>query len=119
MSIPALEYFKKIGEEIPDLILSKMFGAHCFKTPNGKAVALVWRDFMVTKLAGAQLEDALHTPGASMFTPMEGRAMNGWVQIPFERKKEWPKYLEMSADLVRKIPAKPKKSVSKKATVKK
>lgn len=108
-----LEYFKKIGEDIPDLKLSKIFGADCFKTPNGKSAAIFYKDHIVVKLQGEELEDALLTPGASMFTPMEGRPMNGWVQIPFSRKKEWPQYLEMSANVVRKIPAKTKKVSAK------
>ena len=101
----ALEYFKEIGAENPDLTLGKMFGAVCFKTANGKAAALIFKDDLVVKLEPSDLENALVTNGAHMFEPMEGRQMNGWVVIPYSRKKEWADYIDTATNFVKKLPA--------------
>ena len=108
-----LDYFHFVGAGNPDLTLSKMFGAECYKTANGKAAAIFYHDYIVVKLEPVEMEDALTTSGARLFEPMPGRPMNGWVMIPHSRKKEWPHYLEMATDFVKKLPAKvPKKKRS-------
>ena len=110
----ALDYFHTLGEKNADLKLSKMFGAECFKTANGKAAAIIYHNDLVVKLEPVELEDALCTKGSKMFEPMEGRPMNGWVIIPYARKNEWQKYLELATEYVKALPAKPQKPKKRK-----
>jgi hypothetical protein len=95
--------FHEIAENTPDVKEGKMFGALCFKTPNGKAAAMFWKEHMVFKLEGIQLEKALALEGAKLFDPMGGRPMGGWAQVPFKHAKKWPQLAKESADYVRKL----------------
>jgi len=99
----AEEFFKKISKEIPDVKEGKMFGALCVKTPNGKAGAMFWKDCIVVKLDGDAFREAMSLDGSKQFEPMEGRPMKEWVQIPFEHKNKWKKFVTISVDIVRKI----------------
>lgn len=106
----AEEYFNELVTEVPDVKAGKMFGALCMKTPNGKSAAMFWKDHLVVKLNGDLSQEALSLKGAQLFEPMEGKPMNGWVQIPFEHKDKWKNFALASADNVRTLPAKaPKK----------
>jgi hypothetical protein len=102
-------YFIKLSEEIPDVQLGKMFGALCMKTPNGKSSAMFWKDNIVVKLQGEPLNEAMSLDGAQVFTPMEGRPMNGWVQVPFAYKDKWKKLAKTSAESVKQLPKNVKK----------
>ncbi len=102
----AEEFFYSVTAEIPDVTPGKMFGASCIKTPNGKAAAMYWRDFLVVKLRGDDMDDALRLDGAKIFEPMPGRKMNGWVQIPYSHKTVWKKYALISTEFVKTLPGK-------------
>lgn len=81
--------FHEIASQIPDAAKGKMFGALCLKAPNGKAALMVWRDFMIFKLDKEALNEALSLDRAQLFTPMEGRPMNGWVQLDPSHADRW------------------------------
>jgi hypothetical protein len=97
------DYFNDIADQIPDVKKSKMFGALCMKTPNGKASAMFWKECIVVKLQGDVLNDALSLDGSVLFEPMEGRPMNGWVQIPFDYKDQWKMFADIAAQQVKLI----------------
>lgn len=99
----AEEYFKELQKEIPDVKPGKMFGSLCLKTPNGKSAAMLWHDNIIVKLEGATSDEAMSLEGARTFEPMEGRPMNGWVQIPFTHKDKWKKFALISASSVAKL----------------
>jgi len=105
----AEEYFNELTAEIPDVQPGKMFGALCMKTPNGKAGAMLWKDFLVVKLDGAPLKEALSLKGTKTFEPMAGRPMNGWIQIPFTHKDKWKSLTLTSVTGVKELKAKEKK----------
>lgn len=88
---------------MPDAKESKMFGANCIKAPNGKAVAMAWKEAIVFKLEGKEQEKALQLKGAKVFTPMEGRPMGGWIQIPLTHADKFPEFAAISMELVKKI----------------
>ena len=99
----AEKLYHKIGEEIPDAKEGKMFGALCLKAPNGKAGVMFWKEYMIFKLPEDDLNKALELKDAQMFTPMEGRAMNGWVQLSYEHKGMWKELAELAMDYVKQI----------------
>jgi hypothetical protein len=104
MATKAEEMFQKIGASIPDAKVSKMFGCPCIKSPNGKASVLLWRDNLVVKPPKESLEDMLKS-GYEMFTPAEGKSMNGWVVIPTAQSAKWKKLAEEAYDYVSALPA--------------
>lgn len=107
--INAEDYFIELAETIPGVKLGKMFGSLCMKTPNGKSAAMFWKDHIVVKLDGEDLQGALSLVGAKTFEPMEGKTMNGWVQIPFDYKSKWKEFAIISVGKVRVLSAKPPK----------
>ncbi len=105
-------YFMELTGEIPNAVPGKMFGALCMKMPNGKSAAMFWKDNIVVKLHGGELNEAMSLDGAKLFEPMEGKPMKDWVQIPFDYKSEWKTFAEISArevELLEKKQAKKKK----------
>lgn len=108
------ELFHSIAASIPDATEGKMFGALCIKAPNGKAAVMLWKDYMIFKLAGTDQEKALKLNGAKIFSPMDGRPMNGWVQLSEEHSAQWKKLAVKAMDEVRKIEVAPKKAKPKK-----
>ena len=109
----AKESLEKISKEISGAKLSKMFGADCIKAPNGKAVCMVWKDDMVFKLAGDDENEAMKIKGAHVFSPMEGRAMGGWIQIPEAHQKLWLGLAKKSMALVSNIKVEKKEKKKK------
>lgn len=105
----AEELFHAIAADIPDTKEGRMFGALCIKAPNGKARIMFWREYMVFKLPATDQAKVLLLKDAKMFTPMEGRAMNGWVQLSEQHQAVWKQYAEMAMEYVRKIKVKEKK----------
>ena len=95
--------YHQIATELPDAVESKMFGAKCLKAPNGKALAMYWKECMVFKLTGDAAADALSLDGAQVFTPMDGRPMNGWILVPFEYAGHWKAMAEEALAYVREI----------------
>lgn len=104
MATKAEELFQRIGASIPDAKVSKMFGCPCIKSPNGKASVLLWRGNLVVKPAKESLENMLKS-GYEMFTPTEGKSMNGWVVIPTTQTGKWKKLAEEAYDYVSFLPA--------------
>lgn len=102
----AENYFNQLITEVPDAKPGKMFGALIMKMPNGKAGAMFWKDFLIVKLASKALDEAMKLKGAKTFEPMEGRPMNGWIQLSFDHKAKWKELALASAAGVAKIPAK-------------
>lgn len=115
----AEELFHKIAAELPDAVEGKMFGALCIKAPNGKAGVMFWKEYMIFKLSGDEEKEALALKGAKLFDPMDGRPMNGWVQLSEEHKSKWKKYAIIAMGNAAKIVVASKKSAPKKASVKK
>ncbi|HLK29258.1 MAG TPA: hypothetical protein VKT28_11825 [Puia sp.] len=101
----AEKYYHEIEDKIKDAKKSKMFGTLCMKAANGKAFVMFWKNFMVFKLPPDELESTLKLKGVIMFTPMEGRSMNGWAQVPFSLKAEWERLAKDAYDYVKKIKA--------------
>jgi hypothetical protein len=105
----AEELFNQLTLEIPGAAPGKMFGALCMKTPNGKSGAMFWRDSLVVKLNGHNLDEALALDGTRPFEPMEGKIMNGWFQIPFDYSDQWKKFAQISVEGVSLLEPKPGK----------
>lgn len=99
----AEELFYEIVASIPEAKLSKMFGALCFKAPNGKAAAMYWQGDMVFKLTGEDEANALGLDGAQYFDPMGNRPMKGWVQIPYKYNEQWKGFAEKSLELAKSL----------------
>jgi hypothetical protein len=99
----AEKLFHKLGEEIPGVKPGKMFGAACLKTPNGKSGAMFWKDCIVVKLQGDALKEAMSLDGVELFDPMGGRPMKEWVQIPYDYRSKWKKFVTLSVEGVKKL----------------
>ncbi|MBS3914205.1 MAG: hypothetical protein KG003_06875 [Bacteroidetes bacterium] len=93
---------------------SKMFGAPCMKTPNGKAAFCLYKEFLVVKLDTQTQNETLALDGVGMFSPMDGRPMNGWVQVGMEYADKWKFLAEKSIDFVEKLEANVPKASKKK-----
>jgi len=99
------QHFHQLAEKTTGTKLGKMFGAECLKTPNGKVAVMFWKDYLVVKLNAEDTADAMKIKGTQEFTPMDGRAMKGWYQIPFSAKDRWEIFLQKSIALVKTLPA--------------
>lgn len=99
----AEELYHEIADSLPEGKKSKMFGCPCVKAPNGKAAFIYWPkgDVVVFKLTGEAQKDALSLDGAQVFTPMDDRPMNGWIQVPFHYAARWPELAKMSLEYVK------------------
>ena len=95
--------YHQIAAEMPDAKESKMFGAKCLKAPNGKALAMFWKEYMVFKLTGDAADEALSLDGAQVFTPMDNRPMNGWIEVTFDYADRWKDLAEEALAYVREI----------------
>ena len=95
------ELYHKIAGEIPDAKEGKMFGALCIKAPNGKAAAMFYKNDMVFKLTGEPEKEARSLDGSKTFEPMEGRPMNGWIQLSYDYKDRWKEFAEASMEYVK------------------
>jgi len=97
----AEELYHQIAAELADAKEGKMFGALCIKAPNGKAGVMFWKEHMVFKLGGKAQEDALRLKEAKVFAPMEGRPMNGWIQLSDAHMKKWKYFAEIAHEWVK------------------
>lgn len=95
--------FHEIATKIPGATPGKMFGALCLKAPNGKAAVMFKYNSIILKLDSAAQVEALTLPGAQIFTPMEGRPMNGWVQLGAEHAAKWLHYAQNAMENVSSI----------------
>lgn len=107
------EIFDSIADTLAGTTRGKMFGALCIKAENGKAGVLLKNDLMVFKLPGAEQEKALKLSGSQVFSPMDGRPMNGWIQVPQEHAKHWKKLAGLAMDYVSQIEVLPKTAKKK------
>lgn len=107
------QMFDTIAAALPNITKSKMFGALCIKAANGKAGVMLWKDHMIFKLPALEQEKALKLKDAKVFTPMDGRPMNGWVQLSAEHAESWQKLAGMAMEFVAKIEVKEKKASKK------
>src|SRR5947209_1267549 len=97
------DLFHEIAAELPNASEGKMFGALCIKAPNGKAGVMLYKEEMVFKLTGADLEEAKTLKGATLFDPMGGRPMKEWVQLPLKHADKWRHYAAIAMENVRKL----------------
>lgn len=67
---------------------------------------------MVFKLPEAELNEALALDGVQMFTPMDNRPMNGWVQVPYDYANRWQDWAEKAMEFTAAIAVKPKKKAT-------
>jgi len=104
--------YHEIAAGIPDATESKMFGALCIKAPNGKAGVMFWKEDMIFKLDPENEQKALALTGSQVFTPAEGRPMNGWIHVSNTHAAKWKNFAEQAMDFVSKIEVeiKPKKA---------
>ncbi|MFN0275426.1 MAG: hypothetical protein ACKVPJ_06765 [Chitinophagales bacterium] len=107
------ELFFQIAKDLKDGKLSKMFGCDCIKAPNGKAVCMMWQNELVFKMESDYEKEAMKLKGVHVFSPMEGRTMGGWIQVPFSHSKRWMEFAKRSMQIVKKIKVE-KKGVAKK-----
>jgi hypothetical protein len=97
--------FHDIAVSLSDVKEGKMFGALCIKASNGKAFVMFWHDYMIFKLQGEALNEALSLDGAKLFDPMGGRPMGGWVQLSEDYSGRWPEFAKKALKYVSKIKA--------------
>lgn len=100
--------FHDIAANIPNATEGKMFGALCIKMQNGKAAAIFKNDKMVFKLTGTAQTEALQLEGTQVFDPMNGRPMNGWIEIPYQHADKWPQLANEACAYVATLEAKKK-----------
>lgn len=97
----AKHLYESIGQNLPNVELSQLFGKPCFKI-NKKAFVAFFEDEMVFKLNGEMHAEALSLDGSHLFDPSgRGRAMKEWVQVPFEYSKDWKKFAEAALEYVK------------------
>lgn len=106
------EMFDNIAASLPGTVKGKMFGALCIKAANGKAGVMLWKDYMIFKLPETEQERALQLKDARVFSPMDGRPMNGWIQLSAEHAKSWQKLAGIAMEFVSLIEVKAKKITS-------
>ena len=101
------EFFQELITQIPNAAAGKMFGADAIKMPNGKAGAMCKDDKLLVKIPAEMAE----SKGFKVFSPKEGRPMNGWFEIPFSDREDWRRFAEISCAAVSQMePNKKKKS---------
>ncbi len=106
--------FNEIADAIPDTTKGKMFGALCIKALNGKAGVMYRKGDMIFKLPADDERAALKLSGTKIFDPMDGRPMNGWVQMGEEHASQWKYYAQLAMDYVSKIEVEKKEKKTKK-----
>jgi hypothetical protein len=61
-----------------------------------KVFAGTYGDAMTFKLAPDDIAATLKLKGVEPFEPMPGRPMKGWVMVPLEHSKRWPRLAEQA-----------------------
>lgn len=97
----AEKLFHQISSTIDEITPGKMFGALCIKTPNKKAAAMYWKDFLVVKVNGEPWKEAMALDGTQLFDPMDGRPMKEWVQIPYSYNEKWDYFMRKAVEQVK------------------
>jgi TfoX/Sxy family transcriptional regulator of competence genes len=73
--------FDEVAARHPAAQRRKMFGYPALFVGGNFATGL-FQESWVVRLAGADLETLLATPGGEGFSPMPGRTMKGWGRLP-------------------------------------
>ncbi|MEZ5014224.1 MAG: hypothetical protein R2794_08025 [Chitinophagales bacterium] len=107
-----VDVFESLLKTLPGAKDSAMFGARCIKAPNGKAVLMIWKDDLVFKLTEEAFKKISGLKGVHVFTPVEGRSMAGWYNVPPQHADKWPELAQISMQYVQALPA--AKTVAKK-----
>lgn len=105
----AYPLFLELAQALPLGKLSQMFGCPCVKVPSGKAAFCIYKDDLVIKLDKETEREMLAMDGIGVFAPMEGRAMNGWIRIPYSRNDLWKNLTLKAFEYVNSLEAKPRK----------
>jgi hypothetical protein len=92
------EAFDRLSESLDaeheDVTSGKAFGMPALKV-RGKMFAGYFNGDMTFKLSGESHREALAIPGAQLFDAGGmNRPMKEWVQVPGDRKEEWPRLAE-------------------------
>jgi len=96
--------FEDLATSIEGAIKGKMFGALCLKAANnGKAFVMLWKGYMIFKLTGDDLQNALSLDDAKIFEPADGRPMAGWVQLGDFYIEKWGRLAQQAFEYVRTI----------------
>ena len=95
--------FHQIVNEVPGAIEGKMFGASCIKSINGKAVAILWKDYMLFKLEKKVQQEALKLDGSSIASHLYApdKPMKGWVSLPFKHSDKWSSFTKKAMAFVK------------------
>jgi hypothetical protein len=65
---------------------------------------MFWKEFMIFKLEGEDLENAMKLSGAKQFDPSGmGRPMKGWVQLSDKHAAKWKTLAVKATDYVRQL----------------
>lgn len=102
------QLYHEIAAGITDAKKSKMFGALCIKAQNGKAGVMFWKEDMIFKLPAHVEAEALSLKGAKVFSPMDGRAMNGWTHVPNTHSEKWERFANIAMEYVMNIESRKK-----------
>ena len=94
------QLYHEIAKKLPDTTEGKMFGALCIKAPNGKALAMLWKNEMIFKLDEKNLKEALSLDGAKLFEPMDNRPMREWVQLSSDYSDRWQEFAQKAREYV-------------------
>ena len=101
---PAETKFEDLATSIERAVKGKIFGALCLKVANnGKAFVMLWKGYMIFKLTGDDLQNALSLDGAKIFEPADGRQMGGWVQLEDAYIEMWGDWARKAFEYVRTI----------------
>jgi hypothetical protein len=95
--------FHEIATQIKDVTEGQMFGAMCYKTPNGKAAAMFWKGDMVFKLEEETAQQAMMLKGVKVFEPAAGKKMGGWYQVPFIHAYKWKEFAKAAVKTAMKV----------------
>jgi hypothetical protein len=84
-------HFYKIRDEISEGKKGKMFGAECIKAPNGKVIAIFWKDRLILKLQKQDQIAVLNMEGTEIGKHLydENKPMTGWVSLPYDHHEIW------------------------------
>ena len=99
----------------PNIELKPMFG-HRAAFVNGNMFAGTFGDSLVVRLGDAERAALLEQKGASIFEPMKGRPMNGYVRVdPTVMKRDLGRWITKALAFTRGLPPKAKKTKTPKA----
>ena len=93
------ELYDSVEALDPSISRTNMFGMYVLKV-QGKVFAGQAGDDVAFKLSEDDRKQALALPGAQSFSPMAGREMKQWVQVPAAQDDEWLRLAELAKGYV-------------------